>query len=196
MLDAGSEGERTLALQQRLTELRFDPGPVDGQFGSNTTMAVWAFQKLHGHEPTGEVTPELWLQMAAAEPIAPLSPDGPPTRVEIDLARQVMLVWDEGTLRLVTHVSTGNNEEFCDGGYCRPAVTPTGTYEFFRRVDGWRDAPLGRLHNPVYFNGGIAVHGAGSVPLNPASHGCVRIPMHISAYFPSLVDRGDTVFVF
>ena len=29
--------------------------------------------------------------------------------------------------------------------------------------------------NPVYFNYGIAVHGADNVPLEPASHGCVRL---------------------
>ena len=57
-------------------------------------------------------------------------------------------------------------------------------------------APLGRLYNPVYFNGGIAVHGAGSVPNHPASHGCVRIPMHIAEYFPALVNTGDVIEVF
>jgi hypothetical protein len=48
----------------------------------------------------------------------------------------------------------------------------------------------------VYFNYGVAVHGAYNVPLYPASHACVRIPMHIAKYFPSLVKRGDDVFVF
>ena len=52
------------------------------------------------------------------------------------------------------------------------------------------------MWNPVYFNYGIAVHGAGNVPSYPASHGCVRIPMHIGNYFPSLVKYGDQVFVF
>ena len=60
---------------------------------------------------------------------------------------------------------------------------------------GWRHAPLGLLYNPVYFNGGIAVHGALSVPDYPASHGCVRIPMHIAEYFPGLVANGDSVVV-
>jgi hypothetical protein len=48
----------------------------------------------------------------------------------------------------------------------------------------------------VYFNYGIAVHGMTSVPNYPASHGCVRIPMQIADYFPSLVKNGDQVFVF
>ena len=68
--------------------------------------------------------------------------------------------------------------------------------EFGRRVDGWREAPLGRLYNPVYFHEGYAVHGASSVHDHPASHGCVRIPMGIAAYFPSLVDTGETIEVF
>jgi hypothetical protein len=27
------------------------------------------------------------------------------------------------------------------------------------------------------------------------SHGCVRIPMHIAEYFPSLVDDGEPVMI-
>jgi hypothetical protein len=52
------------------------------------------------------------------------------------------------------------------------------------------------MYNPVYFNKGIAVHGAQEVPDHPASHGCIRIPMHISDYYQSLVAKGDQVFVF
>jgi lipoprotein-anchoring transpeptidase ErfK/SrfK len=44
-----------------------------------------------------------------------------------------------------------------------------------RQIDGWRHAPLGLLWRPKYFNGGIAVHGANSVPPYPASHGCARV---------------------
>ena len=69
-------------------------------------------------------------------------------------------------------------------------------FSFNRRRAGWREGELGRMWNPVYFNYGIAVHGAGNVPSYPASHGCVRIPMHIGNYFPSLVKYGDQVFVF
>ncbi len=51
------------------------------------------------------------------------------------------------------------------------------------------------MWNPVYFNYGIAVHGAINVPLAPASHGCVRIPMHIADDFQDLVANGDRVLV-
>ena len=55
--------------------------------------------------------------------------------------------------------------------------------------------PLGGMLNPVYFNYGIAIHGAENVPTAPASHGCVRIHNNLSAPFQTLVDRGDKVFV-
>ena len=71
---------------------------------------------------------------------------------------------------------------------------PEWTFE--RKVDGWRNAALGRLYKPVYFNYGIAVHGSGNVPDEPKSRGCVRIPMHIAEYFPDLVAIGDTIYVF
>ncbi|HWS33270.1 MAG TPA: L,D-transpeptidase [Actinoplanes sp.] len=55
-------------------------------------------------------------------------------------------------------------------GTARPTGGSAG-----RQIDGWRDAPLGLLWRPKYFNGGIAVHGAPSVPPYPASHGCARV---------------------
>ena len=196
VLAAGDSGPAVEALQRRLNELHFDPGPVDGRFGSGTTMAVWAFQKLTGQPADGRVTPAQWQQMQSAGPPAPMMPDGGSERVEIDLARQVMLVYEGGALRLATHVSTGSGRSYCENGHCGDAVTPGGSYRFTWRYSGWRTSPLGQLYNPVYFNGGIAVHGASSVPSYPASHGCVRIPMHIAEYFPSLVARGDPVYVF
>jgi len=37
------------------------------------------------------------------------------------------------------------------------------------------DGSLGVLYRPRFFVGGVAVHGAPSVPNYPASHGCVRV---------------------
>ena len=54
-------------------------------------------------------------------------------------------------------------------------ASTAGHTDWAAEIDGWRDAPLGMLWRPKYFNGGIAVHGAPSVPPYPASHGCVRM---------------------
>jgi len=176
--------------------LGFDLGELDGQFGQKTTMAVWAFQALHGLPTDGVVGPELEALIAAAPPIAMLRPDLGPTHTEVDLDRQVLLVWGDGKLEMVTHVSSGSGVAYCQEGRCGDAVTPIGDYRYLRRIEGPRYAPLGVLYNPVYFNGGIAVHGAPSVPNRPASHGCVRIPMHISDYFQALVADGEPIAVF
>ena len=59
-----------------------------------------------------------------------------------------------------------------------------------------RETKLGTLYNPVYFNQGIAVHGAILVPLQPASHGCIRIPMSVATLFPAMVQFRDRIYVF
>jgi peptidoglycan hydrolase-like protein with peptidoglycan-binding domain len=195
-LRSGSAGPAVQALQQRLLDLKFDPGPIDGRFGLATMYAVQAFEKLNGMSPDGRVG--LAEQAALANPaaIVPLAPDGGANRTEVDLARQVMHIYQGGALRLTTHVSTGNNQRFCNEGKCDTAITPIGSFRYSWRATGWHEAPLGKLHNPVFFtSNGVAVHGSLSVPTYPASHGCVRIPMHISQYFPSLVKRGDPVYV-
>ncbi|MEO6629022.1 MAG: L,D-transpeptidase family protein [Aquihabitans sp.] len=196
----GSVGTRSKALQQALSDQRYDAGAPDGKFGTKTTLAVWAYQALHGLPRDGIVTPELEAVIVARVPQEMLRPELGPTHTEIDLTRQVLIVWRDGAPVLITHVSSGSQKAYCEktkvGRHCGSANTPLGIYQYGRRVPGWREAPLGRLYNPVYFNGGIAVHGAGSVPNHPASHGCVRIPMSIAEYFPTLVNTGETVEVF
>lgn len=199
-LQSGSVGTRTKAIQAALKDQRYDPGPPDGKFGLKTTQAVWAFQALHGLAKDGVVGPETEAQILARAPQAMLRPELGPTHTEIDLTRQILIVWRDGAPALITHVSSGSQVPYCEtselGRSCGSAVTPLGNFTWYRRVEGWRVAVLGKLYNPVYFTGGFAVHGAGSVPNHPASHGCVRIPMGIAEYFPSLVANGEPVAVF
>jgi peptidoglycan hydrolase-like protein with peptidoglycan-binding domain len=195
VLETGMVGPRTEALQQRLVDLHYDPGPVDGEFGTKTRQAVWAFQHSFGYEADGLVGPELYDAIMSAGPPEPLAQGAGPDRTEISIDRQVLYVWRGGEIALITHISTGNGEHYCENGVCGTAVTPTGDFVFQRRISGWRESALGRLYNPVYFYGGYAVHGSPSVPNGPASHGCVRIPMHIAEYFPDLVTNGDPVVV-
>ena len=59
--------------------------------------------------------------------------------------------------------------------YRGSARTPAGSFSVFREVDKLDKGPLGSLYRPKYFNGGIAIHGAASIPPYPASHGCARV---------------------
>ena len=61
-------------------------------------------------------------------------------------------------------------------GECGASITPGGVFSFDRQIEGIRQSSLGGMWNPSYFNYGIAIHGALNVPLQPASHGCIRVP--------------------
>jgi hypothetical protein len=199
-------------MQQRLTDLAFDPGPVDEYYGSATIRSVWAFKKLvmgiPRDEVDGTVTPDVWERMFGPVDIAPRRTPGG-RHLEVYLPEQVAVLFHDGRARVVSHVSSGEGVEWCDEvtidlddgttetkGICGLSVTPGGVYHFERKVEGWRNAKLGRLYKPVYFNYGIAIHGASNVPNYPASRGCVRFPMHIADYIQDLVEIGDTVYVF
>jgi peptidoglycan hydrolase-like protein with peptidoglycan-binding domain len=51
--------ERVRALQQQLSALGLEPGPVDGRYGPQTTDAVKRFQQANDLEPDGIVDPRM-----------------------------------------------------------------------------------------------------------------------------------------
>ncbi|MFC4059820.1 L,D-transpeptidase family protein [Planomonospora corallina] len=185
VLRPGTQGAAVKTLQARLKELGYHPGRVNGRYGEATQAAVWAFRKVNGLGPSGTVGSRAWN--ALESPLSPrmLVPQGRPTRVEIDLRKQVLVLYVRGQARLVSHISSGT------------AYTPTppGDFRTTWRRSGWHTAPLGRLYNPIFFNGGIAMHGSLSVPLRPASHGCVRLPLHVADVLPRLLGTGKPVHV-
>ncbi|NQV97620.1 MAG: L,D-transpeptidase family protein [Acidimicrobiaceae bacterium] len=235
-LEIEMEGDDVQRVQQRLKDLRFDPGPVDGVFGQNTMQAMWAFEKLVLGVPakhaTGVVTPSTWAIMQTNLKFKPRRIADTPTHVEIYLPEQVLIVFTNQEPVLITHISSGSGEPWCDEvtidpgedgnprredhagendnldldgqlinkqikvGICGISVTTPGIFYFYNRRTGTRETKLGTLYNPVYFNYGLAIHGAILVPLKPVSHGCVRIPMSVARYFPALVKYGDRVYVF
>lgn len=58
MLREGSQGDDVKVLQERLKELRYFTGLIDGKFGRLTRRAVVAFQSEHGLDPDGVVGPK------------------------------------------------------------------------------------------------------------------------------------------
>jgi hypothetical protein len=211
-LREGLVGEEVLAAQKALAALQFDPGPIDGIFGGATVRAVWAFEKTVLGTPRtemrGVVTADIWTQMNSDVRVAPRRTPGG-THMEVYIPEQVSVLFKDGEARVISHVSSGENIEWCDvveidlddgtteeKGICGISLTPGGVFHFDRKVDGWRNAKLGRLYQPVYFNYGIAIHGSGNVPDYPASRGCVRHPMHIAEYLPDLIEINDLIYVF
>lgn len=201
ILLAGAEGPEVEALQNRLAAGPFDPGPIDGEYGTTTVQAVWALEKLAGMPVDGNWGPldEKAWELLEAGRIGRPSEDHEARWVEVDLTAQLVKVYDPGETSptLISHVSSGSGVPWSNEEYSGSSVTPTGEFEISRRIRGWRESSLniGRLYNPLYFNGGIAFHGATSVPLYPASHGCIRVPMHVAEYLPEELPNGTTVHV-
>ncbi len=192
-----SSGPYVLALQERLRCLHYWVGPVNGTFGWDTMFAVWAFKEVQ----SGKIVPpnpnvvDAATQLRLVNPVSPpkSNPRGGATRIEVLKRIQVMVLYKNNHVFLISHVSTAR--------YCRTDgcgwVTPDGKYRALYWIKGPVYGHLGPLWNPVVFtsNGAYAIHGdlnprslsginaPNVVGLRPQSHGCVRIPMDLSKVF-------------
>ncbi len=193
-LRPGDSGPAVTTLQTRLAELKYDISP-DGQYSSSTMQAVMAFQKVNGLGRDGVAGATTLAKLATPSIPGALVGGGGSTRVEVDVARQVLFFYTSNSLYRIVSVSTGSGEHFCVDGRCATAVTPSGSYRVSGKVGGWQTGRLGRLYKPSYFNGNIAIHGALSVPGGPASHGCVRVPMNSADWIFGSLPVGTPVYV-
>jgi len=66
VLRPGASGTSVEQLQQALTELGYDPGTVDGKYGTATTNAVIEFQTAEGLPQDGAAGPETLTAINAA----------------------------------------------------------------------------------------------------------------------------------
>ena len=176
-------------LQRRLTALEYYPGPINGIFGIDTQEAVWAFQETQGLPGADYVSAA--MEKALANPRAPkvLDRAAGANRVEVNIRDEVLVLYHNNAIELISHVSTGGHYYYdCTPSGCAFAATPTGNFRTIVFLKGWITVPLGEMYNPTFFIGtAYAIHGDTEVPLQPVSHGCVRIPMDIAAFFHTLV---------
>lgn len=198
----GDRGPTVTALQERLSGLGYWLGTTDGVYGSLMSQAVMAFQKVNSLPRTGVADPVTVDRLSRAGKPQARSTSG--DLIEVDLARQVLFVVRGGQVQTTLNVSTGSGKPFRevlpDGRVATgDAITHTGRFRIGRELpDGWRQSDLGLLWRPKYFDGGIAIHGAGSVPAYPASHGCVRVTTSAMdwLYSSGVAPIGTTVWVY
>ena len=168
---------------------------VDGVTDASTRQAVIAFQKAEGLKRTGVLNDDLLARMRAAA--RPTARNAGEAHVEIDLARQILLLVDDaGQVSRVLAVSTGSGEWYVSEGKRQKAVTPTGEFKITRQIKGNRKAPLGTIYYPSYFHEGWAIHGSNSIPVTPASHGCARVPRFAEKELSNLLHVGMPVYVY
>ena len=198
-LQPGMKGSAVKALQRRLAALKYYPGSIDGNFGTNTLEAVWAFYEAQGLTPHSYVNSAMKWRLAHPRAPKVLVRHCCANRIEVSLHREILVLYRNNKVQLISHVSSGGRYYFCNphGGGCGYAVTPTGNFRTVVFMRGWVHVPLGEMFNPVFFIGtAFAIHGDTDVPLAPVSHGCVRIPMDIANFFHKLVKiPGEPVYI-
>jgi hypothetical protein len=203
-LTFGMHDNAVKRLQERLNYLHYYAGKPDGYFGWDTMEAVWAFKEVQSEqaEPRDPDTVGPAMQRQLVDPKLPrvLVRHARWSRIEVNKNIGVLVVYHDTKILLISHVSTA--------AYCRPDgcgwVTPDGTYRAWEYIPGCvPDASFGGcLYNPVFFIGTtFAIHGMPNptatfgpdgVPLNAASHGCVRIPLDISGFLHTLINVNAT----
>jgi hypothetical protein len=191
----GDSGPAVKSVQQRLTQLHYYVGPIDGIYGNDTAEAVWAFKGVQGIHmtSTNNTVINLAFRKALVDPKRPyvFVKSGPRHRVEVNLRRQVLVLYNRyGHIAWILHVSSGAN---CLPGEGCGWITPDGNYKALWFYSGWLTVPLGQMYNPVFFIGSAyAIHGDIPVPWHPASHGCVRIWMDAAPWFHNRLTIGGS----
>lgn len=198
-LGPGATGPAVAAFQQRLAALTYMVGAASSSYGSAMSYAVTAFQKVEGLPRTGVIDAATRSAMQTATPPAPAYA-APPDHLEVDVARQVMLIVAGGQVTATVAVSTGTDKKFTEKGSpgLHKAVTPNGVFTVLWKHNGWWTSPLGQMYKPSFIDDtlGIAIHGYPEVPPQPASHGCIRVPMPFAdAVYAHDTSVGTTVFV-
>ena len=177
-LAPGASGPNVRELERRLWDLGFALAGVDSHYGRDTFDAVIAFQKLYGLPRTGRLDiRSARLLSRAPRPRARYGG----SHVEVDKRRQVLFVVRGGRVSLVVHTSTGATGN-----------TPVGRWHVYSKGAGWNAKSM---YDSSYFLRGFAIHGYPSVPVYPASHGCVRVPIWIAPRLCSLLHYGTTVYI-
>jgi len=193
--DAGLNRIETNEVERRLSEMGYWTGPVDGVIDGITRTALVAFQKWEGRNVTSRFTRD--DLEAVRNATSPQARDTGYKHVEVDIDRQVLLLIDsEGAVSRVLPVSTGSGQHYNEKGNRGLAYTPRGRFRIYSKAFGWKKSALGLLYYPNYFSDGLAIHGNPSVPPQPKSHGCIRIPMFAAREVSKLLPVGTIVLIY
>lgn len=180
--------------KQRLAALGYWVEPLAGPTSASFRHALTAFQKVEGRERTGRLTAIELEALRHAETPRPIEVGE--THLEVNLHRQTLFFVDsDGSVVFTLPVSTGSGKCFTEGGKTRRAITPVGRFRISWRIAGKRKSPLGELFYPLYFFDGIAIHGNPAIPVIPASHGCIRVPIFAAIDLFRLVPNGMPLLI-
>jgi hypothetical protein len=178
-LAQGDEGIHVSRLQVELARRGLYRGPIDGVYGDELATSVIGFHQATRQERTGDWTDTDSVLLPSFRPDA--LPDRPdePDRIEVDIGRQLLFLYQDGEVSAIVPVSSGGAYTYFSErqGELVRAGTPRGDFTLFRYNKGWQCDPVTGwcVYNYWAFTTYYGVHGYRSVPAYPASHGCVRV---------------------
>jgi hypothetical protein len=181
-LDPGQSSD-AVKVFTRLLARRGYYTPRTRGYGSAVGRAVLAYRKVNRMARTENATPGIFRTLASGGGGFDLRYPGAGYHVEVDIARQVMVIADDGKSRYIIPASTG-----------APATpTITGHYQVYSKTPGFNSHGM---YYSSYWHGGYAIHGYASVPTYNASHGCVRIPIPDAKFVYDRLPIGTDVYVY
>jgi hypothetical protein len=177
------------SVEQRLSDLGYPVGKVDGVQDDHSLRALCAWRRLSGSPAhRGGIRPAEYERILATKGLPSVSRTA--THLVVDRTCQVVTYRADGRVRQVFAASTG-----------RPGKeTPAGVFSVYRKRAGWHTstlypAPQPNMYNTLYFNGAVALHGSRDVPTSPASSGCVRVTPRVADFLFPRVSIGTRVEV-
>lgn len=161
----------------------------------STRYAVLAFQRITGVKQTGILSAKEITMLKTAKPVVPRYIGR--SHIEVDLKKQILFFVNEsGKVSYILPVSTGTGKKFTEGGRTRRAITPKGNFKVFRKVEDWKESPLGNMYYPNYIVGGVAIHGSNAFPNRPSTYGCIKVPIIFAPELSYLMPFNTMVMVY
>ena len=184
-LAVGSRGADVRALERRLKQLRFRVSGVNTYFTHTTFDSVVAFQKAYGLSRTGVVGSGTWNTLGKARVLRPRY-STPSPHIEINKTKQILMVVRRGAVESIIPISSGATGN-----------TPVGAFRILWKAPAtstWLGSAI--LYRTMTFHGNFAIHGYPSVPVYPASHGCVRVPMWLADWLYQQSPVGERIYIY
>ena len=178
----GARGPVVRLLQSQLAGRGYVVGRP-GLYDARTARAVLAFRKVSGMARTNVASADVFARLARGGGVFRVRFPSHGKHVEADLSRQVIALIRDGTVERIYPVSSGKGSTPTIRGHFRVYLKAPGT-----NAKG--------MFMSSYFIGGYAIHGYPSVPVFPASHGCLRVPMAEAVPIFRWLTRGDVVDVY
>jgi L,D-transpeptidase catalytic domain/Putative peptidoglycan binding domain len=178
----GQRGRAVRLLQRHLRRRGYVVGRA-GTFDARTSRAVLAFRKVSGLRRTSAADTSVMRRLASGGGRFKVRFPSHGKHVEADLSRQVLALIRGSRVERIYHTSSGS-----------PA-TPTirGSFRFYLSQPGYNSK---EMFWSRYFIRGYAIHGYKSVPVYPASHGCLRVPIADARSIHDWVATGDRIDVY